>query len=355
MADKAFNEKPMVVVVADGLDPRAQRQLKAQLQAEMMTISEVEAEIKNQEAAENIKQQLDSVKDDSKFDDNEVKENTPPEPVEDTQNATSQPSPAADGESGTEGQPSGEAAGNGEQNDDVFGSDTNTDNGAGTKAENPEPNPQGSQEGQNPQPGNGDTPAAQPPASNPPAENNGGENGTDPFTGEPAGVPDADQKPQTPVGGTPAPAQPPAGQGSPQQASPNASASNANDGSDPFTDDSPTFEAFAGILGLEYKQEDASSQTKAETPPLKQLVYIRASDQGVDQRTSAVIATLEDPQNTVVVIDLSDVGEVESKMQFSSMKKQLQERGITVLESIDQAIEFLNDVYEQISGGAKDE
>ena len=74
MADKAFNEKPMVVVVADGLDPRAQRQLKAQLQAEMMTISEVEAEIKNQEAAENIKQQLDSVKDDSKFDDNEVKE-----------------------------------------------------------------------------------------------------------------------------------------------------------------------------------------------------------------------------------------------------------------------------------------
>lgn len=337
--DKTFNEKPMLVVVADGLDPRVQRQLKAQLHSELMNISQVEAEIKNQEASENIKQQLDSVKDESKFDDNNTKDQAPPTPVEDNANADTGQTPDADGESGSQGQAAGADSG-----EDPF---TGENGGENAEPNKPPENASSTQEGdaQPQQPAaNTQTPPTQdtspPTTDKPPAEDN-------PFTGEgenPNGngtaAGGAKQQPQQPD--TKAPTQPAANQ------------ANGSDTKDPFTDETPTFEAFAGILGLSYKQEDAQNQTKAETPPMKQFVYLRGTDQGVDQRTSAVVAALEDPQNTVVVIDLSDVGEVESKMQFSSLKKQLQERGITVVETVEQAVDFLNDVYDQISGGSND-
>ena len=87
MADKSFNDKPMLVVVSDALDPRIKRQLQSQLQAEMLTVGELDAEIKNQDSMQAIKQQYDSNKDESKFDESETKEQSKAEPIEQTANS----------------------------------------------------------------------------------------------------------------------------------------------------------------------------------------------------------------------------------------------------------------------------
>ena len=342
MADKAFNEKPMIVVVSDSLDPRTKRQLQAQLQSELMTIGEVDAEIKNAASMENIKQQYDANKDSSKFDDNETKEEASPAPIEQQGQQDGNDDSSAEGadaafdrgnDSGTEGN----ASTGGEQNQasvpesgtDANGSNDNSGSagedvfGSGDQGGNAQNNDQGGAESN-----------AQPDAAKQ-------SSATDAFDGGQA----QEQQPQQQ-------GQQNQQQNQPQQQQQQGSAEqNAGGDSedDPFAENQPTFESFAGILGLKY--EDAEKQTPEENlPPMKQLTYIRGTDRGVDDRTNGVVAALEDPQNTVVVLDLGEVTEAESKMQFQSVKKNMQERGITVVDTIDQAVEFLNEVYEQVAG-----
>lgn len=359
MPDKSFNEQPMLVVVSDALDPRIKRQLQSQLQAEMMTVGQLDAEIKNQESMEAIKQQYDSKKDESKFDENETQDEQNAQPIEQTADNNS-----SDGQQGNEA--GGEA--------DPFSAGGD---GAGATPENNAGNEQSN-------PSN----AAQPQGGVQPAEGNG-ESGADAFSadgngdqsaqGEQAGQnqpAQADQSQQAgsddPFGGdsgqaqtqeTPEQNQPaqnnqPANTQQQQNQGANGNSSNADGGDDPFSDDTK-FEAFAGIFNdYGFKSEDAGDvkQTDAEKdshPPLKQVVFVAASDRGVDERTSHVVAALEDPQNTVVVIDITDLTEAEAKMQFSAMKKSLQERGVTVTDTVDEAVEYLNDVYDQIAGKAE--
>lgn len=351
MPDKSFNEQPMLVVVSDALDPRIKRQLQSQLQAEMMTVGQLDAELKNQESMQAIKQQYDSKKDESKFDENETKEQGNAEPIEQTAN--------------TDG---GQSNGAGEEADPF--SSGESDSGAA---------PEGNAGNEQNSPSN----AAQPPASVQPAEGNG-QSGADAFSadgadgqnvqGEQGGQnqpAQADQSQQAgsddPFGGDSGQAQEQKAPEQNQQAQNNqqanpqqqqnqgtdGNASNADGGDDPFSDD-VKFEAFAGIFndnGLKFEDvEKQTDATKDTHPPLKQVVYVAASDRGVDERTQHIVASLEDPQNTIVVVDLGDVAEAEAKMQFSALKKSLQGRGVTVVDSVDQAVEYLNEVYDQISG-----
>lgn len=353
MADKSFNDQPMLVVVSDALDPRIKRQLQSQLQAEMMTVGELDAEIKNQESMQAIKQQYDSSKDESKFDENETKEEGNAEPIEQTADNNADDDQQGNG-SGTEADPfsSGES-----------------DSGAA-----PQDNAGNEQ--------NSQSNAAQPPASVQPAEGNG-QSDADAFSadgadgqnvqGEQGGQKQpaqADQSQQAgsddPFGGDSgqtqeqkAPEQNQQAQNN-QQANPqqqqnqstDGNASNADGGDDPFSDD-VKFEAFAGIFndhGIKFEDAKQTDAEKETHPPLKQIVYIAATDRGVDDRTSSIVSSLEDPNNTVVVVDITDLTEAEAKMQFSAMKKSLQERGVTVVDTTDQAVDFLNEVYDQIAG-----
>lgn len=362
MADKTFNEKPMVVVVSDALDPRTKRQLQAQLQSEMMTISQVDAEIKNAQSMENIKQQYDANKDASEFDEDDTKEQPTPEPIEsskanentppDQTNATNSGNaekPEAGGGSdpftGGENGPTSEEGNSGTDKQggnasDVDGGNEGNDQSNGGQNEKPvQPVQSNDQNNQQQQAGQ-----TQPTQANQ-AQQSGGD---DPF--QDGGNPEAGQA----QGETPAPQNQATGNDQSQQQqyqTPNGDKPDAAEGDDPFADNQPTFEAFAGILGIPVKFENAEKQTSEEAlPPMKQLTVIRGSNRGVDDRTNGVIAALEDPQNTIVVVDLTDVSEAEAKMQFQSIKKQMQERGITVVDTIDQAVDFLNEVYDQIAG-----
>lgn len=353
MADKSFNDKPMLVVVSDALDPRIKRQLQSQLQAEMMTVGELDAEIKNQESMQAIKQQYDSNKDESKFDENETKDEQNAQPIEQTANNNSgngeqgnessgEADPFAGGESDTgaaqengggnqqgdgntqaqNAGSNGSSEGNGQSGADAFSADGNGDQSA-----------QGEQAGQN-QPAKADQ--SQQAGSN------------DPFGGDSGQA----QTQETPEQNQQAQNNQPANTQQQQNQGTNGNASNADGGDDPFSDD-VKFEAFAGIFndyGVKFEDAKQTDAEKEAHPPLKQVVYIPATDRGVDDRTSTIVASLEDPNNTVVVVDITDLTEAEAKMQFAAMKKSLQERGVTVVDTTDQAVDYLNDVYDQIAG-----
>lgn len=353
MADKNFIDEPMLVVVSDALDPRIKRQLQSQLQAEMMTVGQLDAEIKNQESMQAIKQQYDSNKDESKFDENETKEEGNAAPVEQTANAEQGNDQSGNG-SGAEADPftaSGDDTGtapanaeNGQQNNNPppsqdQGSDqTNGENGGSSEDafSADAGNLQGNEQSQGQQDPNA---ASQ-------TEQSGGD---DPFSGDSGQA----QAKETPQQNSSNPQSNPEQQ---QDQKAGGSATGGAEGDDPFSDD-VKFEAFAGIFNDQgIKFEDAVKQTDAKKdthPPLKQMVYIPASDRGVDERTSIIVSSLEDPQNTVVVIDVNEVSEAEAKMQFASMKKSLQDRGVTVVDTTEQAVEYLNDVYDQIAGKAE--
>ena len=353
MPDKSFNDKPMLVVVSDALDPRIKRQLQSQLQAEMMTVGELDAEIKNQESMQAIKQQYDSNKDESKFDENETKEQANAEPIEQTANNN-----AGSGEQGNESGGEADPFASGE-------SDTGAaqENGGGGQQDGG--NPQTQDAGSNgSSEGNGQSGADAFSANGNDAQNAGGEQG---GQNQPA---QADQSQQAgsddPFGGDSGQAQAQKAPEQNQQAQNNqpsntnqqsnqgadGNAANADGGDDPFSDD-VKFEAFAGIFndhGVKFEDAKQTDAEKEAHPPLKQVVYIPATDRGVDDRTSTIVASLEDPNNTVVVVDITDLTEAEAKMQFAAMKKSLQERGVTIVDTTDQAVDYLNDVYDQIAG-----
>ena len=331
MADKSFNDKPMLVVVSDALDPRIKRQLQSQLQAEMLTVGELDAEIKNQDSMQAIKQQYDSNKDESKFDESETKEQSNAEPIEQTANSGAEAENGGGSQQNGANNPAevqgdgGSAKGDGQSGADAFsanGADVQNSGGEQGGQKQPAQADQSQQAGSN-DPFGGDSGQAQEqkaPEQNQQAQNNQQSN--------------AQQQPN-------------------QDA--NGNAANADGSDDPFSDD-VKFEAFAGIFndrGIKFEDAKQTDAEKEAHPPLKQVVYIPATDRGVDNRTSTIVASLEDPNNTVVVIDNTDLTEAEAKMQFSAMKKSLQERGVTVVDTTDQAVDYLNDVYDQIAGKAE--
>lgn len=353
MPDKTFNEQPMITVVSDSMDPRIQRQMKSQLQSTMMTISEVTAELDNQKAMQDIKAQKDSVKDQTEFDDENTNKSADPKPIEDNAGTNNENSDVAQTASGNQTQTNGGDAvqptqGSGEAKDDPF------QDGGDQSGTNSDPST-------NDQAGGGNT-QSDPQASVQPDQNDGGQTpqpqGNNANQPNPQGNADSGaQQGQTPNQAGAGQNQQTQGSGQSSQSESQKSTGVDNSGGgeeDPFTDDNINFETFAGILGFNYKTEDASQQTDdTQAPPIKNVVYIKGSDAGVDSRTSAVVATIEDPQNTVIIMDLSEVAEVEAKLQFKALTKQLQGRNIMVTESVDQCVEYLNQVYDEIAGNAE--
>lgn len=333
MPDKTFNEEPMITVVSDSLDPRAKRQLQSQLQSTMMSVSELTAELQNQQALQDIKAQKDASKDQTEFDDDATDNKEPPKAIEnDPDNKQdNQPESNPDQGSGSEADPFSD-----EQNAGVQeGGDQNVDQPKTQSQENGEGVQNAQQNTQ--APNSGDQSAEQ--NQQQPTNSNGQE-------GQAQNQANASQAQQAQQNDQQQPAQAPQ-----QQDQGNAQPSGGENGeADPFGDDNVNFEAFAGVLGFGYKTESADQTEESDLPPIKSVVMIKGGDQGVDNRTASVVASIEDPENTVVILELSEVLEVEAKMQFRALTRQLQQRNIMVVESIDQAVEYLNDVYEELAG-----
>lgn len=346
MADKTFNEQPMITVISDSLDPRVKRQLSAQLQSTMLSVSELNAELDNQKAMEDIKAQKDAVKDQTEFDDDNTEDKSNPTAIENNPDAGT-----ANSEQTGSNDDAGEN-GSGEGSEDVFSDNSNDgfdDSSNGNSDAGAVQQPQDQQNNQQ---------------QSPPATDNGQDQGQQNSQGDANNQQNAGQQsngqtqtppPQNQNNQTPAaqPATQSNQQNGQQTQGTDGNGDNGDGGEDPFNDDNVNFEAFAGILGFSYKSESAAQTEDSDLPPIKTVVYVKAGDQGVDNRTSAIVATIEDPENTVVILDQSEVAEVEAKLQFKALTKQLQSRGIMVCESIDQAVEYLNQVYDEVSGKAE--
>ena len=298
-----FDKQPMVVVVSESLDPRIKRQLSAQLSSVVMNVKEVDAEIQQQASLAGIKQQADAESDKSEFDDN-AKPETQPEPIENNtnQNKENENQETNNTDTTTQNTDDGQDQNNGDDptfsddGDDTFNGDNNNNSDSGQQPNNqakPEDN-SGNDNNQHQTVDNN--------------QNNNNSNAND-----------NNQAKEEPMAG-----------------------SNKDGEDDVFND--PTFES---VYSFVPKKEDA--EDSVEPPPMKRLLYIRGTDRGVDDRTNIIISTIEDPENTVVIVDLSDVGEVQAKMEFGNCKKQMQEKNIMVFDTVDEATDYLNDVFEQLN------
>lgn len=287
-----FDNTPMLVVVSAGLDPRLMRQLQAHSQADVKTLDELQTVIEQQERIEQTKETFqDQAENNNEFDENNVKEQTPPQPIEDSPSAKGEENQNDNGK--TENDEQGNSA-------DAFDSSNADINNEG--------------------------------------ENN--EQQTD----------NADAKPEQA-----------SGEQTQGQANNNGETSSGEE-PDPFEADDTVFESvlnsLRGPITLKTLKKESVSVDNPQTkntnlPPLKQLSVVKGSDAGVDDRTAAVLGTFEDPNNLVVVLDVTEVSEIKAKMEFQNLKKNLQEKGILVTETLDEAIDYLNQVYDELSSAKK--
>lgn len=353
MSDNSFDSKPMVTVVSDSLDPRVKRQLQSQLQSDLVTVDELNAEISAQNTAKEVKQQTDAAGDASEFDDDETKDKKDPQAIEN--DPDNKPKPEGNAEND-----------NASQTDTSQGSNTDSGDGSNPNISNTNTsdgnnNQDGSVQNQPQTQGNNDAGGESQNNDNQPQSteqkqtdtnnqsNNGGQNNGDQNVDQNSGT---DGSTNDNSGGT----NTPSSNSGTENGNTQSTSQDGDGGDDPFTSDNINFEDFAPAFAHERgykskpKMESEAQTSESKLPPLKVIVYVKATDRGVDDRTSAVIASIEDPENTVVILDQSGVAEASAKMEFKSLMRQLQSRNVMVVDSVDAAVEYLNNVYDQLSG-----
>lgn len=287
MADNAFDGKPMIVVVSDGLDPRTQRQLQAQLQADTYTVSQLETQIEAARVANAVKEELS--KSTGNIDDIDTSD-TEPEAIEGKQGAEVNQD-------------------NSEKKDDSSNSEEDVFSNDGDKSDDK------SDETKKEEPANDD-----------------GGNEEDVFNNDKKD----DSKP----------------------AESTESSKEDSKQDDKQANEEAVFESYLGAIKTgEFRFEDVYTGTETtisnvptdiDIPPVKRLVVVTGTNAGVDQKTYSTVGTLEDPKNTVVVLDRTAVDEVDIKIQFDNLKDTLQKEGVMVVDNLNDGIDYLNTIYEQL-------
>lgn len=274
--DKAFDGKPMIVVVSNSLDPRTQRQLQAQLQADTWTAEQLEAQLEASRNAETVKEELAKTKDLTVDD---IETDDKPDAIE--------------GDKGAEVNKS---------EDNPFGEDVSDKQETSEKKE-----------------------------EKPDTEKSSEEDIFSNNSDKPEDKPKEETKPEA------------------------ASTEKPADNKDTKNEEAVFESYFMSIRSGSFKHEDAypdksesNIPTGVELPPIKRLIVVKGTNAGVDDRTHSTVGTLEDPKNTVVVIDKTEVDEVDIKIQFENLKDHLQKEGVMVVDSVDDSIDYLNTIYEQL-------
>lgn len=101
------------------------------------------------------------------------------------------------------------------------------------------------------------------------------------------------------------------------------------------------------------KMESSETESVGELDHIKTFVYIDLSNNGVDGETMESVQTLRDPENTIVVINESSSPDADTTLKARSVAQQLTNRGVKVFYNLDEAINYLNDLYDVITGRVK--
>ena len=178
----------------------------------------------------------------------------------------------------------------------------------------------------------------QQPATPAPAEN--------PAPATPAETPAA----PAPAEGTPAPATPavPAAEPAPAEGEEDLSSAFESYGN-PISKDLLRLK----VLKEYIKMESSDVDSTGELEHIKTFVYIDLASNSMKGDTLESVQTIRDPENTIVVINEKSSPDADTTLKARSIAEQLSNRGVTVFYDPEEAINYLNELYDVVSGRKK--
>ena len=178
----------------------------------------------------------------------------------------------------------------------------------------------------------------QQPATPAPAEN--------PAPATPAETPAA----PAPAEGTPAPATPavPAAEPAPAEGEEDLSSAFESYGN-PISKDLLRLK----VLKEYIKMESSDVDSTGELDHIKTFVYIDLATNSMKGDTLESVQTIRDPENTIVVINEKSSPDANTTLKARSIAEQLSNRGVTVFYDPEEAINYLNELYDVVSGRKK--
>lgn len=178
----------------------------------------------------------------------------------------------------------------------------------------------------------------QQPATPAPAEN--------PTPATPAETPAA----PAPAEGTPAPATPavPAAEPAPAEGEEDLSSAFESYGN-PISKDLLRLK----VLKEYIKMESSDVDSTGELEHIKTFVYIDLATNSMKGDTLESVQTIRDPENTIVVINEKSSPDADTTLKARSIAEQLSNRGVTVFYDPEEAINYLNELYDVVSGRKK--
>ena len=100
--------------------------------------------------------------------------------------------------------------------------------------------------------------------------------------------------------------------------------------------------------------ESSDTESTGELDHIKVFVFVDLSKNAVSGDTLESVQTLRDPENTIVVINEQDSENADTTLRARRIAQQLADRGARVFYSMDEATDYLNELYDIVSGRKKD-
>lgn len=101
------------------------------------------------------------------------------------------------------------------------------------------------------------------------------------------------------------------------------------------------------------KMESSDAESTGDLEHIKNFVYIDLGNNSVDGGTLESVQTLRDPENTIVVINEESSPSADVTLRARRVAEQLSNRGVTVFYNPDEAVNYLNELYDVVTGRKK--
>lgn len=103
------------------------------------------------------------------------------------------------------------------------------------------------------------------------------------------------------------------------------------------------------------KMESSDVESTGELEHIKNFVYINLGSNEVNGDTLESVQTIRDPENTIVVINEDTSPSADVTLRARQVAEQLSNRGVKVFYDADEAVNYLNELYDVVSGRKKEQ
>lgn len=86
---------------------------------------------------------------------------------------------------------------------------------------------------------------------------------------------------------------------------------------------------------------------------IKTFVYVDLGQNNVKGDTLESVQTLRDPENTIIVINEDGSPDADTTLRARKVAETLSNRGVKVFYDLDEAMDYLNELFDVVSGRKK--